>query len=190
MKHFTFDVVKFPPVRVGEWFEAGDWRGTWRHAWDVTAANRMMLQLAGQDVNAGRVPSRIVRIVLHGFNLRMLEESGTETDAAYMASDACDPRRPILIVTLDGREWIIDGWHRARRAAAMGWPELPAFLLTAAEDKACRICACCRRDGQAVTIDGMQLRIPRRLQGELMALEFTRRAAAPRPAGGSNGSEV
>jgi hypothetical protein len=165
LKTFELDSIRLPrEIRAGEWFEATDDNCTWHHAWDVSAANRFMLQNVMADLSAGRLPRRVVRIPLHPLNLRMLAESGTETDPSYLRSDACDPRRPILTVQLDGRDWIIDGWHRARRAAAMGWRELLAFVLTPAEEKACRICDCCGpRDGVPLRVAGMGLRVSRHL---------------------------
>jgi hypothetical protein len=145
-----FSHVAIPTTaRPGEWFQCKPPGGGWAHAWNVSAANRIMIARA---IRPGQ-PGRVVKCVLTPHNKKMILESGTETDEAHTWSPACDPRRPILSVVIGRREWIIDGWHRARRAVLMGWDELPAFILTECEDFACRLCPCCaRRQDIAATV--------------------------------------
>jgi hypothetical protein len=49
---------------------------------------------------------------------------------------------PLLVVRLggpDGPAMVIDGWHRIAKAKAAGVEELPALLLDAAAEAACRL---------------------------------------------------
>lgn len=136
-----FSHVSIPTVaRPGEWYECRPVDGSWYHVWDITKANALMI---ARVHGHGGDTSRLRRSVLTDGNRQAVLESGVEIDEAHLWSPACDPRRPILAVAIDGREYIIDGWHRARRAVLMGWAELPCFVLTDVEDHFCRICRCC-----------------------------------------------
>jgi hypothetical protein len=137
---FEFDtVIIAPPRRLGERFECDPPDQSWRHAWDVTRANQILWDVYQRRQHL----ERLVRYVLSPPAVSNFLQSGTEFDPAHVWSADCDPRRPIVCVHLAGEDWIIDGWHRVRRAIGMGWPEVPALILTPAEDFLCRICPCC-----------------------------------------------
>lgn len=164
-KFIPFDHVVIPTqARPGEWFECKPTNAAWHHCWNITRANQLMI-LRVLPLPADGSPRRIVRCALTPHNKDMILNSGTETDPDYLWSDRCDPRRPILSVVIDGREWIIDGWHRARRAVLMGWEDLPAFILTTVEDHACRVCTCCRGEvrAAAAAVEGTRAAIRREL---------------------------
>ncbi|MGI8335240.1 hypothetical protein ACRYCC_35270 [Actinomadura scrupuli] len=55
-----------------------------------------------------------------------------------------DLTRPLLVVPLPnipapGNRLVIDGWHRIHRALSEGVDRLPAILLDASDERACRL---------------------------------------------------
>lgn len=61
-------------------------------------------------------------------------------DAAHVPTRPLD--EPLLLVRMggpDGTVMVIDGWHRIAKAQATGVEELPALLLDAAGEEACRL---------------------------------------------------
>ncbi|NBF00257.1 hypothetical protein FE391_43630 [Nonomuraea sp. KC401] len=95
----------------------------WR--WDITAA---------KQIAQGRVPEgRIVTEWWAGMlNLIVI-------DAEHAAR--VDLSRPLIVATVPtGGMLIIDGWHRLCKAVTIGVEELSAVVLTAEEERACRIC--------------------------------------------------
>jgi hypothetical protein len=61
----------------------------------------------------------------------------THIDVAYAMSEACDPTRPGLLATLPGANGrlLIDGNHRAFKAAALGQEMFPVIVLSEEESK-------------------------------------------------------
>ena len=59
------------------------------------------------------------------------------TDAEH--AKTVDLERPVLIIDMgEGGHMLIDGWHRLRRATDEGVETLPAYLLTAEQERECR----------------------------------------------------
>jgi len=142
------DTVNFEPALwQGQWYNATNAGGTTVHAWDVTAANQLFAMAAPgllDQLRRGVTPDamRFGFFPIDGANGETLANSGVEVDPAYWPTT--DPRRPVIAIPEAGKFWIIDGWHRIAHARHLGWDLLPTFILTPEEDRACRICNCCR----------------------------------------------
>lgn len=145
MKYIRFDqlIVK-PPTREVEVFSCSPDPsvGDWSHSWDIVKAKRLMFDAAHLR-DAARF-SQLKRMDLTAATVAMIRRSKTEIDWEYVKSDAVDPREPLIMVSIDGRDWIIDGWHRVNRAIEMKWRCVPVFILTPEQDQDCRVCECCK----------------------------------------------
>ena|SRR5216683_4170421 len=60
-------------------------------------------------------------------------------DEVYAMSDAVDILKPVIVATLPGRygTLLIDGYHRAYKAAARDAPLIPAHCLSVEDSRAC-----------------------------------------------------
>lgn len=148
MKHIANDSVLLEQIHkpgFAEWFGThGESGEDWYHAWDITLAKRLVNTALActpheQLLNAGRIS----RAELDDDTIAAVQNSGTEIDPEYLRSDRCDPRRMLIAAHFDGRNWIIDGHHRVRKAIALKWEWFAVFLLSPQEDQACRVCPCC-----------------------------------------------
>lgn len=61
-------------------------------------------------------------------------------DKQFALSDACDLTRPVVFVPYKGAHLLIDGWHRAYKAAVTRTRLLPAYLLTPEQAQRCLMC--------------------------------------------------
>ncbi|MEV6986754.1 hypothetical protein AB0M95_36610 [Sphaerisporangium sp. NPDC051017] len=94
----------------------------WR--WDITAAKKL---------TQGRAPDG--RIVTEWW-AAMLQLIAINPEHAAQV----DLSEPLIVATVpNGGVLIIDGWHRLCKAVTIGLPELSAVVLTAEEERACRI---------------------------------------------------
>ncbi|MFI7225116.1 hypothetical protein ACIBO5_18025 [Nonomuraea angiospora] len=94
----------------------------WR--WDITAAKQL---------TQGRAPDG--RIVTEWW-AAMLQLVAINPEHAAQV----DLSEPLIVATVpNGGVLIIDGWHRLCKAVTIGLPELFAVVLTAEEERACRI---------------------------------------------------
>ncbi|MER6007949.1 hypothetical protein ABT120_56080 [Nonomuraea angiospora] len=94
----------------------------WR--WDITAAKKL---------TQGRAPDG--RIVTEWW-AAMLQLVAINAEHAAQV----DLSEPLIVATVpNGGVLIIDGWHRLCKAVTIGVPELFAVVLTAEEERACRI---------------------------------------------------
>jgi hypothetical protein len=95
--------------------------GTLR-AWDVTQAKRI--------ARDGRTPM-LFPLEEHGVTVEKVESlyEGIDREHALQA----DLSVPLIFVPLGEEALLLDGWHRLWKAAALGVPELPMFLLTKEE---------------------------------------------------------
>lgn len=101
-----------------EFFQMLGWR------WDITAAKKLTQSRAPE----GRIVTEWWAGML---NLVAI-------DAEHAAR--VDLSEPLIVATVPtGGMLIIDGWHRLCKAVTIGLPELSAVVLTAEEERACRI---------------------------------------------------
>ncbi|WP_177227719.1 ParB N-terminal domain-containing protein [Nonomuraea pusilla] len=95
---------------------------SWR--WDITTAKK----LTRARTPEGRIEPREWA--------GMLQLVSIDTEHAAQV----DLSEPLIVATVpNGGMLIIDGWHRLYRALTTGVAELPAVVLTAEEELACRI---------------------------------------------------
>jgi hypothetical protein len=94
-------------------------------SWDITAAKKITQNRAPE----GRIVTEWWAAML---NLVAIDaEHATQVDLS----------EPLIVATVPtGGMLIIDGWHRLCKAVTIGLPELSAVVLTAEEERACRIC--------------------------------------------------
>ncbi|MEV4581509.1 hypothetical protein AB0K16_50570 [Nonomuraea jabiensis] len=94
-------------------------------SWDITAAKQL---------TQGRAPEGLIMTEWWAAMLNLVA-----IDAEHAAQ--VDLSEPLIAATVPtGGILIIDGWHRLCKAMTMGLPELHAVVLTAEEERACRIC--------------------------------------------------
>ncbi|MFB4284996.1 hypothetical protein ACBJ59_57700 [Nonomuraea sp. MTCD27] len=94
-------------------------------SWDITAAKKL---------TQGRAPEGVIVTEWWAAMLNLVA-----IDAEHAAQ--VDLSEPLIAATVPtGGILIIDGWHRLCKAVTIGLPELPAVVLTAEEERACRIC--------------------------------------------------
>ncbi|MDF5758792.1 hypothetical protein [Spongiactinospora sp. TRM90649] len=95
----------------------------WR--WNVTAA---------KGYAAGRAPNGALAAASWAGLLSLIA-----IDRDHAAT--VDVSEPVIAVPVpdDGGPLVIDGWHRIHQALATGTERLPVILLTAEEERACRI---------------------------------------------------
>ena len=96
-------------------------------AWDIDTAARLAKRHPVQPAEV-RPLARLMGLVR------------IDTDHAATA----DLSRPLLVVPLPnvpapGYRLVIDGWHRIHRALTDGIDRLPAVLLDASDERACRL---------------------------------------------------
>ncbi|MEU6784629.1 ParB N-terminal domain-containing protein [Nonomuraea angiospora] len=95
----------------------------WR--WDITAA---------KQITQGRVPEGRIATEWWAGMLNLIV-----IDPEHAA--VVDLSQPLIVATVPtGGMLIIDGWHRLCKALTIGVEELSAVVLTAKEERACRIC--------------------------------------------------
>ncbi|GAA4924082.1 hypothetical protein HD597_011233 [Nonomuraea thailandensis] len=94
-------------------------------SWDITTAKKLA---------QGRTPERLIVTEWWAAMLNLVA-----IDAEHAAR--VDLSVPLIAATVPtGGILIIDGWHRLCKAVTIGLPELHAVVLTAEEERACRIC--------------------------------------------------
>src|SRR6185295_1707311 len=134
-------LTKHPPVltrlrivgsiRQGEFYTAQI--GSFVYTWNATEANRLAYESfqRGEGMTGGRW-GKFCLTVITPASKKAIEASGLHVNEEHLASDSCDPERPIIgiISPEDGLEYIIDGNHRMLKALRWGWKELPEFLLS------------------------------------------------------------
>ncbi len=107
----------------GETFAFTDGDGT-QYVWDVTRAKEVIaangvaaqdLDLAAQGVTAERI---------------LAQYPGLDTKRAAGA----DLSEPVIFIGFQGEHLLLDGWHRAYKAATRGIPTIPCHVLS--EDEA------------------------------------------------------
>ncbi|GAA2856246.1 hypothetical protein [Nonomuraea rubra] len=95
----------------------------WR--WDITKAKKLI---------QGRAADGLIVTEWWAAMLNLIA-----IDAEHAAQ--VDLSEPLIVATVPtGGILIIDGWHRLCKAVTIGLPELYAVVLTAEEERACRIC--------------------------------------------------
>ncbi|MEV0615686.1 hypothetical protein AB0I81_20390 [Nonomuraea sp. NPDC050404] len=93
-------------------------------SWDITAAKKL---------TQGRSPDGVIMTEWWAAMLNLIA-----IDAEHAAQ--VDLSEPLIAATVPtGGILIIDGWHRLCKAVTIGLPELSAVVLTAEEERACRI---------------------------------------------------
>jgi hypothetical protein len=103
-------------------------------AWDVNKAKRLV----------NREENEIVGLHLELSGLTQLARNGSvEIDGSKICTARIPAlETPILICPMadgSGTHICIDGWHRIALADVMDLPELPAIILTAEQERECRI---------------------------------------------------
>ncbi|MFB4267834.1 hypothetical protein [Nonomuraea sp. GTA35] len=94
-------------------------------SWNITAAKKL---------TQGRAPDGVIMTEWWAGMLNLIG-----IDAEYAAQ--VDLSEPLIAATVPtGGILIIDGWHRLCKAVTIGLPELYAVVLTAEEERVCRIC--------------------------------------------------
>ena len=104
-----------PPPQLFDW---GGWR------WDVEAAQALV---AAQPRPAVTIPVPNWAKFLGVMRVEPAHAAGA------------DLAKPVLVVPFLGGYMIIDGWHRIWRADVEQVERLPAYVLTAAEEKRVRL---------------------------------------------------
>jgi hypothetical protein len=138
VNYFTLDNIDLSPVDREEFYEMiGTAENPFHHAWNIRCAS-LFPRVHGLRGDK----SQFCRLPVHA---RMIPDGGIEINEEYARSDKVDPRRPVLMVTIDKKDYVIDGWHRIHRAVLMGWECVPAFILKPGEDYFCRVCPCCMK---------------------------------------------
>ncbi|GAA1771966.1 ParB N-terminal domain-containing protein [Nonomuraea bangladeshensis] len=101
-----------------EFFQMMAWR------WDITTAKKLTRARTPQGRIDPREWAGMLRLIA------INTEHAAEVDLA----------EPLIVATVpNGGMLIIDGWHRLYKALTMEVAELPAVVLTAEEEVACRI---------------------------------------------------
>ena len=80
----------------------------------------------------------IVSLSQMGVTIESIREQYDGMNELYALST--DLSLPIAFVPLEGKDKLVDGWHRLFKAAVMGIDELPAYILTQEEADSCLIC--------------------------------------------------
>ena len=112
--------IEYPPREHETYIhEAPD--GTLR-AYDVTVAN--------QRVQDGR-EMLLFSLIDHEVTLEKIHELYEGLDEEYALTT--DLTKPLLFLPLGEETLLVDGWHRLAKAAILGIPELPIYLLSQAD---------------------------------------------------------
>ena len=73
-----------------------------------------------------------------GVTIESIREQYDDMNEFYALST--DLSKPLLFVPLEGKDKLVDGWHRLFKAAFLGVDELPAYILTQEEADSCLVC--------------------------------------------------
>ena len=122
-------IVAIGFVQVYEFHDSEDGR-TYR--WNATEGRRL--------AEARRAEFVPVRLAEFGMTPKKVLEYAPELDVQKaLRLPGAALLNPILFVPHRGKHVLIDGWHRVYKAAAQGFPVLPAYILTHEEATACLV---------------------------------------------------